>query len=220
MALGPRFGHGDRQPGGPARPRTGWRQHWLSRQVRGIRPDRNPLRRRTDRLETYLLAALFTAATASAPFLVELASHAAEQGALHARHEQLAADHPVTAHLTQAAGSAGSGYAFSADVPALATWTSPTGAHRSAVVPATAGSLKGAPVTVWTDRAGDLTMPPLSMAEVANEADAAGLGTVAGLVVVTVAGAAGIREVLFRRRMADWAADWAVTAQAWNRQRW
>jgi hypothetical protein len=220
MALGPRFEHGDRQPRGPSRPRTGWRQHWLSRQVRGIRPDRNPLRRRTDRLETCLLAALFTAAAASAPSLVELASHAAGQGALHMRQEQLAAYHPVTAHLMQAAGGAGGGYAFSAAVPASATWTSPTGAHRSGVVPVTAGSPKGTPVKVWTDSAGNLTMQPLTMAEVANEADAAGLGAAAGLVIVTVAGAAGIRQVLFRRRMADWAADWAVTARTWNRQSW
>src|ERR1700753_1798194 len=35
---------------------------WLGRQVRGLRPDRNPLRRGTDRLETCLLAGLLAAA--------------------------------------------------------------------------------------------------------------------------------------------------------------
>jgi hypothetical protein len=67
MALGPRFGHGAGQPDGSSRPQPGLRQHWLWRQVRGLRPDRNPLRRGTDRAETYLLAALFTAAVVGTP---------------------------------------------------------------------------------------------------------------------------------------------------------
>ena len=29
-----------------------------------------------------------------------------------------------------------------------------------------------------------------------------------------------IRQLLNRRRMAAWEADWIVTAPAWNRQRW
>jgi hypothetical protein len=230
MALGPRFGHGAgqpedsgpdrRQPGGPAKRQAGWRQHWLSRQVRGIRPDRNPLRRRTDRVETFLLAALFTASAASAPFLVDLASHAAARGAQHTRQEQLLTHHKMQAYLTQPAGSGLGGGPPGANVPAYASWTTPAGQHRTGVVPAQVGSLKGAAVTVYTDSAGNLTTPPLSVAEVANEADAAAVGAAVGIVVVTVAGAAGIRQVLFRRRMADWAADWAVTARTWNPQSW
>jgi hypothetical protein len=40
---------------------------WLCRVVRGARPDQNPLRRGTDRLEAYLLAGLFATAAAAAP---------------------------------------------------------------------------------------------------------------------------------------------------------
>jgi hypothetical protein len=34
------------------------------------------------------------------------------------------------------------------------------------------------------------------------------------------AGVAAIRQLLNRRRMAAWEADWSVTEPAWNRQRW
>jgi hypothetical protein len=126
----------------------------------------------------------------------------------------------VTAHLSEATGKAMGGYELAGSVPAYATWTSVAGVPRSGVVPAVAGSPKGAAVRVFTDHAGDLVIPPLTMAEVANEADAAGVGAVVGLVAVTLVGAAGIRQAVNRRRIADWAAYWAVTAQTWNRQRW
>ena len=46
------------------------------RVLRGLWPDRNPLRRTTDRVETCLLAGLFVAAAAGAPFAAQAASHA------------------------------------------------------------------------------------------------------------------------------------------------
>jgi hypothetical protein len=191
----------------------------LSRAVRGARPDRNPLRRGTDRLETYLLAGLFAAAVAGTPFAAQAASHAAGVSALHAQQEQLATTHQVRAVLTQGATPA-SGYALSVNVLTPATWTSVTGVRRSGPVPAVPGSPRGTAVTVWTNDSGYLESPPLSAAEVANQADAAMAGTFAGIALVFLAGAGAIRQLLNRRRMAAWEADWLATAQTWNRQRW
>jgi hypothetical protein len=75
-------------------------------------------------------------------------------------------------------------------------------------------------VPVWTDPNGYLASPPLLMSEVTGDADAARAGAVAGVVVVCVAGAAATRQLVNRRRMAAWEADWLVTARTWNRQRW
>ena len=69
--------------------------------MRGAWPDRNPLRRRTDRLETCLLAGLFVAAAAGAPFAAQAAGHASYADAAHARQAQLAARHEVTAVLAR-----------------------------------------------------------------------------------------------------------------------
>jgi hypothetical protein len=194
--------------------------HWLGRQLRGLRPDRNPLRRGTDRAETYLLAALFTAVAVSTPITAELASHAAWQSALQVQREQKATRTLVVAHLSESTGSAAAGYALTETVPAYATWTSVTGARRSGLVPARADKAKGTAVKIYIDdRTGSLVLPPLTIEEATNEADAAGVGAVVGVAVVALVGAAAIRQVLYRRRMADWEADWAVTARTWNRQR-
>ena len=192
---------------------------WLYRAVRGARPDRNPLRRGTDRLETYLLAGLFAAVAAGTPFAAQAASHASYVNTLHVQQEQLAVSHQVRATLTQNATVA-SGYALNVNVLTPATWTSPTGVRRSGVVPAAPGSRKGTAVTVWTDGSGYLESPPLTTAEVTGQADAAMVGAFAGAAVVFVAGAGAIRQLMNRRRMAAWDADWATTAPMWNRQSW
>src|ERR1700761_8955983 len=179
---------------------------WLYRAVRGARPDRNPLRRGTDRLEPCLLAGLFAAAAAGEPFAAQAASHASYMNALHVQQGQLATRHQVPAVLSQ-------------DAPA--TWTSVAGVHRSGEVPAEQGSPKGTAVTVWTDNAsGSLDSPPLTDAEVASQADAAMVGTIAGVAVVFLGGATATRQLFNRRRMAAWDADWLATAEAGNRQSW
>jgi hypothetical protein len=196
------------------------RQGWLSRTVRGARLDRNPLRRATDRVETCLLAGLFLATAAGAPLAAQAASHASYEAALQARQAQLTGRHEVPARLTTSAVPV-NGYALSTYVLTAATWTSAAGVHRSGEVPAKPGSPKGTAVTVWVDDAsGYLDSPPLTMAEAAGQADAAMVGAVAGISLAYLAAVGVTVGVLHRRRMAAWEADWAVTAAAWNRQRW
>lgn len=193
---------------------------WSRRLVRGLRPDRNPLRRTSDRVETYLLAGLFAATAAGAPFAAQAASHAAYTAALHAEQAQLASRHQVRAVLTQAAGALDIGFGVSTRVPVQAAWTSVTGAKRTGQILAESGTPKGTRVTIWTDAAGNLTSPPLQPSQVAGQGDVAALGAIAGIGVLYLCETAVIRLVLYRRRMAAWDADWAVTARAWNRQRW
>lgn len=197
--------------------RHGW---WPCRVLRGLRPDRNPLRRTCDRVETYLLAALFLASAAAAPFAARAASSAAYAAALRVQQEQLATTHIVPAVLTQPAGDADNGYSLSGYVPVLATWTSVTGVQRTGQVLAPAGSPAGSTVRVWADAAGHLVNPPLMASQVAGEGQMAAFGAIAGLGVLYLCEAVILRRVVNRRRMAAWDADWVVTAQAWNRQRW
>ena len=192
---------------------------WTLRAIRGARLDRNPLRRGIDRLETCLLVGLFVALAAAAPFAARLAGRACYLGAMHTRQEQLAARHQVRAVLTQAAGAV-SGYSLSAYVPAQAAWTSVSGLRRAGEVPVAPGSPKGTVVTVWTDGSGFLTSPPLEASEVASQADAASTGVIVAAGVLYITGAAATRQLLNRRRMAAWDAEWVTTARTWNRQRW
>jgi hypothetical protein len=194
-------------------------RRWYCRLVRGFLPDRNPLRRACDRVETFLLAGLFVAAVVAAPFAAQAASHAAYAGALRAQQAQVAARHQVPAMLTRAAGSTISGY-LGALIPVQATWTSVTGVKRAGQVLATPGSAKGSTVIVWTDAAGNLTNPPLRPSQVTGQGYMAALGAIVGVGAVYLSATVIMRRVLNRRRLAAWAADWAVTARAWNRQRW
>ena len=194
--------------------------HWFGRLVRGRRPDRNPLRRTSDRVETYLLAGLFVAAAAGAPFAAQAASQAAYTGALRAEQAQLAARHQVRAVLTQTAGGSTSAYTLSTEVPAPVTWTSGAGVRHTGTILALAGSAKGSSVTIWTDAQGNLASPPLQPAQVAGQGEIAAFGTIVGIAALYLCEAGIVRYVLNRRRMRAWDADWVVTAQAWNRQRW
>jgi hypothetical protein len=193
---------------------------WLRRTVRGLRPDRNPLRRTSDRVETCLLAGLFAATAVGAPFAVHAASDAAYGAALRTEHAQLAARHEVRAVLTQVAGSTASDYTLSTEVPVRVSWTSVTGVKRTGEVLALAGSAKGSKVTIWTDDQGNLTSPPLQPTQVTGQGEVAELGACVGIAALFLSEAALVRYVMNRRRMAAWDADWAVTAQVWNRQSW
>lgn len=192
---------------------------WPLRTIRGARPDRNPLRRGIDRLETFLFVGLFVAMAVVTPFAAPLAGHASYLSALQARQQQMLDRHQVRATLTQSAGPV-NGYSLSDFVLTPANWTSFTGVSRSGEVPAEPGSAKGSAVTIWTDRDGYLDSPPLALSEVASQADAATIGVIVASGVVYVVAAATIRQLFNRRRIAAWDADWAITAPTWNRQSW
>ncbi len=216
--MGRRFWHGAHQERGPGHV-PGHQGLWLFRAVRGARLDRNPLRRRTDHLETCLLAGLFVAAAAGAPFAAQAAGHTWYADATHTRQVQLAVRHEVAAVLAQSAGGIGE-YTLSSQVPTLASWKSAGGTLRAGDVPARLGSPSGTLVNVWTDANGYLVSPPLTVTEVADQTDAARVTAVGGIIVGFMAGTLAIRQLLNRRRMAAWDADWVATARVWNRQTW
>lgn len=204
------------RPGG-TRARQGT---WLVRAIRGIRPDRNPLRRKADRLEAYLLAGSLAAAIAVAPFAAQLAGEAGHAAARRAQHSELASSREVKAVLLKSAADGTAGYALQPAYPAQARWTLPDGRTRTGEVAVPAGARRGATVRVWVNAAGQLVSPPLGPAQIAGQADLASIGTVTGIALLYLCEAVIIREVLNRRRLAAWDADWAVTEPAWNRQRW
>jgi len=188
--------------------------------LRGLWPDRNPLRRGTDRVQACLLTGLFVAAAAAAPFAAQAADHAAYADALGQQQVQLATTHQVRAVLTHRALATVNENAASPVVPVAATWTSVTGVPCTGLVMAPTGSPRGSAVTVWTDDAGDLKSPPLESSQVAGQGELAAIGVVTGLGLLYLCAMLVIRHVLNRRRMAAWDAAWVVTARVWNRQRW
>jgi hypothetical protein len=195
---------------------------WPGRAMRGLRPDSNPLRRRIDRAEAFIFGGLLVAAAAVAPVAAMEAGHVAYTDSLRVAQVQERTGHQTTATLLTAPSSASSsgGYTVTSVVPAKARWTTPTGTSRTGDIEVPPADVKGQPVRIWTDAAGDVTTPP------ATEEQAAGQGTFAAIMAVVLtlvacsSGAGFTRMIMNRRRLAAWDADWTVTAPMWTRQSW
>lgn len=179
--------------------------------------DRNPLRRRTDRLEALMVVGLIALFVVTAPVLAAAAGHwtsttcMREQRA-QASWRQVAAIIQRVAPGQQALVSATYGWR-------PARWTAPDGQKRTASIPVSPGAAPGSRTRVWVDRSGSLTGPPLRRAQVQGWIVSAKVSAMAGLaLVVWYAGRAG-RLQFGRRRLARWEREWQAVGTRWTRQR-
>jgi hypothetical protein len=193
---------------------------WAGRVWRGLRPDRNPLRRKLDRVEAFIFSGLIVAATTAAPLAGVAAGHWAHDGAVAAARVQRETGHQVTAVLVAASGTTTSGYSVASLVAGRARWTTPDGRSHAGQIPVPAGSTRGQAFLIWTDSAGAATAPPLTLAQAADQGTFAAVAAVVVTLVTCVTTAGITRFLVNRRRLAAWGADWAVTAPMWTRQRW
>lgn len=196
--------------GGKRKPRASR----LGRFVRGRRPDRNPLRRTSDRVETTVLAVLVIAFLAAAPFTAQASGTWVHAIAHRVQATQVASRHQAQAVLLNAApGSSGS----SAFLPQVqARWTAPDGRVVTGQVTVQPGTAAGTTVRVWATRDGQLTDPPLQDSQVAEQTDLAGIaGVLALAIALTITGLLA-RQALDKRRMAAWDADWRATGPRWT----
>ena len=181
-------------------------------------PDRNPLRRRADRIERLVIIGLFALFAAAAPVAALTVGHtAAVAAARAAARAEAAAWHRVPAHLVRSAppprGPADPS-SYLARVPAW--WIGPDQARRTGRVLVPAGTQAGHLVQVWIDGAGRLVPGPLGYAQAVGGAALAAVGTVAVLATALVIGGAVARRVLDRRRLAGWEAAWASVGPEWT----
>lgn len=188
----------------------------MRNRIRGLWPDHNALRRTSDRVEGAVLAGLLAAFLTGAPLAALAAGHWAAAAGARAAQAQQETRHQVSAVLlTDAPYQA---YGWSGTV-AKARWTAHDGSQHTGQVSAPMGAKRGATVQIWTDRAGKAIGPPLRPEQVNSQARlAAVIAPVALGFLLLVAGAL-MHQVLERRRLAAWAADWRVTGPQWSHQR-
>jgi hypothetical protein len=192
----------------------------VRRALRGRLPDRNPLRRPADRLEFALLAALMVVFLAGAPLVAMFVGRWAYAGADRASRSENASWHPVTAVLSQGVPrSAFSPYGAASFAQVPAVWTAPDGTTHTGKITAVAGTAPGTKVTVWTDRSGRLTGPPLQPPQVADQAALAGTMAVLALAGTLVVTGVVARLAVDRRRLAAWDAAWEATGPLWSNYR-
>jgi hypothetical protein len=180
--------------------------------------DGNPLRRRTDRIATWLMAQFLVMVLIGAPlFAVAAFTWAARAGAAAQRAE--GSWREVPAVLLRSAPEPDSfaggvfGYTW---VPAR--WTAPDGQVRSGNIPVEVGLAAGRKVRLWVDAAGMPTDVPLThRAVLARAATAAAVATILLLAVLSCL-ALAVRWLLDRRRLADWELAWAIVGPKWTKR--
>ena len=189
---------------------------WLGRLARGLRLDRNPLRRGSDRAETAMLGVLLAAFLAGAPFAAHAAGSWTYATSVREAQAQQATLRQVPATLLQAAAPWNIG---EPGAEADARWTAPDGQERTGQIFVSSGAPAGSAVMVWVNQAGQLTDSPLQQSQVTGRADMARALAVAALAAALgIAGLAG-RWALDRRRLTAWDAEWQATEPRWSSRR-
>ena len=192
----------------------------VGRLLRRWRPDRNPLRRGSDRAETALLGLLLAAFLAAAPFVGHAVASWAYATSGREAQVQQATLHEVSATLLQSAPE-WNGFANSpgAAPEVNAWWRAPDGQLRTGKLLVPSGAPAGSTISVWTSRAGQLADPPLQRSQITSRAQLTGGMAVAGLAFVLLVVGWLTRRALDRRRMAAWDADWLATGPRWSPRR-
>lgn len=186
----------------------------LGRFIRGRRPDHNPLRRASDRIETATLAALVITFLAAGPFVALVCGSAAHAIAHRTQLAEQSSWHQVTAVLLDTAPLPRGAVLTLPEV--RARWTAPDGKVVTGEVPVPPGAAAGTTVPVWTTRDGQLTDSPLQDSQVEGQAflaEIAGVVTLATSLIIT---GMLVRRTLDKRRMAQWDADWLANGPRWT----
>jgi Protein of unknown function (DUF3592) len=186
------------------------------RTVRGVWPDRNPLRRTLDRVEAAILAGLAVAFLAGAPLAAVTAAHVAAAIGTRTAQAQRSWHHVPAVLLADAPRSGGPRYG----PVARARWAVPGGRARTGTVSAPPGARAGSTVLVWVDASGNLTKaPPLRLAQVNEQAVLAAVAASVALGYLLPCVGLLACGMLARRRLAAWDADWRATEPRWTRRR-
>jgi len=189
------------------------RTSWLARRTRGLWPDRNPLRRATDRAELVVVAGLTAAFLVGSPVAAMTAGHAASAAGLRA---EQTARFKVDATLMQSApGPFYSPYG-SVVIPVPARWIAPDGSRHAGPVDADAAARAGSDVTVWTTKSGKLIAPSPPAGQVTATTVLSALAAFIGAGLVLLVAGLFATAAMNRRRLAAWEAAWREFGPRWT----
>jgi hypothetical protein len=178
---------------------------------------RNPLRRRADAVEAWVVLGTWLV-TLLVGVLAGLATtRSVEDGLARERVEW----QQVAARLTEKAPGSASDHpaTFSGDrVWGNVRWTAPDGTTHTGQVRVGPGSSAGTAVTVWTDLQGHLVSRPATAAQA--QLRSALIGALVGMAAAAVPFVGGrvLCGRLERRRMSQWDTEWARFGPLWGRK--
>ena len=189
------------------------------RLARRLGHDSNPLRRRSDVIDAWLVPVAIVVFLALCPLVLTLTGSWIR--AATASERQAQADwRPVTATLVQAVPRPMQGpYSTNAWVTwTRASWTA-NGIEQTGKVPARSGSVAGTKLTVWLDSVGRVHQAPLSKSQASDRVAVARVMALAALAVLLAIMVVAAHRALDRRRLAEWESAWLSVGPTWSRRR-
>jgi hypothetical protein len=187
--------------------------YWL----RLLRPDHNPLRRASDRVEAAVVAGLAAALLAGVPLAALSAAWWGYDAGVRTQHAQTSwRQVPAVLLANAATAPAGPGSSALRSVPA--TWTAPDGARRTGPVRAPVSARAGTAVRVWVDASGGPAGPPFQHGQVVSLAALAALLASAGAGLVLLGAGRLARHMLDHGRLSAWDAEWQAIGPRWTTQ--
>ncbi|PWI20161.1 hypothetical protein DI272_42890 [Streptomyces sp. Act143] len=173
---------------------------------------RNPLRRRADKVEAWLVLGAWLL-TVLAGVSAGLAASRSVEGTLARERVEWRQVEALLVAKAPGTFAGQTGTASSDQVWAKVRWAAPDGSSRTGQVRVRPGSAAGTPVAVWTDTEGRLVTRPATAAQA--HLRAALIGALVGVSAAIVPFVAGrtLCGRLERRRIDQWDAEWARFGQ-------
>ncbi|MFE1841067.1 Rv1733c family protein [Streptomyces sviceus] len=173
----------------------------------------NPLRRRDDIVEAWIVLAVWAVVAVGGTAAGLVTARAADEVFARQRVER----HPVRAVLlTDVSERAATIRSSSDKVLARIRWTAPDGSARTDETLVETGLRAGTHVLVWQDGHGRLVTEPPTTTEAAVEAAVMGTGAALALAGAVHAAGAVARRRLDRRRVDAWGREWDLVGPQWG----
>jgi hypothetical protein len=192
---------------------------WRTRLARRLCCDGNPMRRRCDVIEAWLLPATVVAFVGLCPVAVLMTGNGVRSGNVSIERAE-STWHPVRAVMLRSVpGQEQAHYGGTLWLtPEPARWTA-DGRRRTGDIPVPAGTMAGAAVTAWVDQAGNPRSAPMTRTQATGRVIEASVGASAGLAALLILLMLLARMLLDRRRIAGWESAWLSVGPVWTRHR-
>ncbi|MGX1775733.1 Rv1733c family protein [Nocardia brasiliensis] len=181
------------------------------RTCRRVGLDRNPMRRREDRVQTWVAAGLLLLFVLLVPLLVLTVGATVYRTETAAVQAEIAELHRVEAVVT----ATGKAPLYAPIMPAKVAWTDADGIAHTEDYQSTTVVEPGQNVTIWLNGAGRIVEPP-SETQALSKAVLLTGGALFGAVTVLAGCYFGLRHRLDRKRLRMWEMEWATADLRWG----
>ncbi|MDP9869811.1 MULTISPECIES: Rv1733c family protein [Streptosporangium] len=184
---------------------------WAMRCLNLHRFDGNPLRRRSDRIDTVIVLVSLMIFVA---FLWPAAAFGRQVYASGLRAELTGPGHRQTVAAEVVDAAHGAGWRTR-----TVRWTTPQGGTRTGQVVLSPSTPAGSHTQIWLDGSGRITAPPQRHVKTITDSAVAAIAVAGGGGAVLLLCLAGARGLLNRHRDAEWERAWVLADQRWRRPR-